>query len=399
MHRCIARSSRTVFVVLALTAASATLAGEYVVPVTKKVPVERLVRNLERAIASEPRNIELRINLARLHGMAYALKTEEVTAVRWRSKAEEQPYYGHDRDLIPYRSRKAATPEADALARAHLEKAIEQYEVALGLDPRNLLARLGYGWMHDQAGDKPRAIAEYRQVVKEAWVVEETAQRRLPEDRFFTHEAAGYLIQLLDPLRDAAEMADLRAKRKLIEGKKARLITPLAIPLRDKVPAHGIEAPFASVAFDADGSGVRRRWTWLSRDAGWLVYDRGRTGEITSALQWFGNVTFWLFWHNGYHALAALDDDGNGELAGDELRDLAVWHDRNSNGLAEPGEVRPLAAHAIVALSCRYMEGDGSPFAAISPEGVRLADGRTRPSYDIVLRAADVRTLTQLRAR
>jgi hypothetical protein len=138
-----------------------------------------------------------------------------------------------------------------------------------------------------------------------------------------------------------------------------------------------------------------RRWTWISSRAGWLVHDPGGTGEITSALQWFGNVTFWLFWENGYQALAALDDDADGVLAGDELRDLAIWHDRNGNGTSDRGEVRPLSTHGIVALSCRYEESDGLMFAAMAPEGVRLADGRTRPSYDVMLRAVDVVTLTK----
>jgi hypothetical protein len=102
-----------------------------------------------------------------------------------------------------------------------------------------------------------------------------------------------------------------------------------------------------------------------------------------------------LFWENGYQALAALDDDADGELAGDELRDLAIWHDRNSNGTSDRGEVRPLSTHGIVALSCRYEESDGLMFAAMAPEGVRLADGRTRPSYDVMLRAVDVVTLTK----
>ena len=34
-------------------------------------------------------------------------------------------------------------------------------------------------------------------------------------------------------------------------------------------------------------------------------------------------------------------------------------------------------------------------FTAIAPEGVSLAGGRTRPSYDVILRAVDVMTLTR----
>lgn len=378
---------------LAVAGASEPVAGLYGMPETKSVPVARLVANLERDLTSDPKNVRTRINLARLHGMAYALKTEEANALTRSAQWDEEVFYGPHPDFIPYKAVRASTAAADAKAREHLKKAMAHYEAALAIEPQNLLGRLGYGWMLDQAGEKARAIAEYRQVVKEAWVTEETAQRRLPEHRFYTHEAAGYLIPLLDPTRDADEIADLRAKRKLIDDKPARAITPLAIPLAADVPAHAIAAPHARVRFDADGSGLRRHWTWISPDVGWLVHDPQRRGEITSALQWFGNVTFWLFWENGYQALASLDDDGNGELAGHELRDLGIWHDRNSNGSSDPGEVRPLSAHGIVALSCHYTESDRLPFAAVSPEGVRLANGRTRPSYDVMLRPVDVLTL------
>ncbi len=186
-----------------------------------------------------------------------------------------------------------------------------------------------------------------------------------------------------------------RSRNKLLEDRPARAITPLAIPLADNFSAQAISAPDQRVAFDADGSGLPRRWTWIRPNAGWLVHDPERKGQITSALQWFGNVTFWLFWTNGYEALAALDDDDSGALTGDELRDLAIWHDRNTNGISEPGEVRPLADHGIVGLSCRYVEGDGIALAAFSPDGVQLANGRSRPSYDVMLSRVDVRTLTR----
>lgn len=383
------------FVLLVLSAASAPLAGLYIIPETQRVPVERLVANLERALEMDPRNIQTQINLARLHGMAFALKTEHVDAVGRDRNAAREPYYGFSPDLIPYKAVKAPTAEAEATARKHLEKAIAHYETALALDPRNLLAQLGYGWMLQQAGERSRAIAQYRQLIRQAWSVEERTLRHLPEDRYFTHEAAGYLISLLDPIVDAAEIEDLRRKRTYLEGRPARAITPLAIPLEDDVPPTAIRAPQTTVRFDADGSGLVRSWTWISPAAGWLVHDPKRRGSITSALQWFGNVTFWLFWENGYQALGALDDDGNGELAGAELRDLAIWHDRDNNGVSDPDEVGPLSAHHIVGLSCRHVAADSLAFAAWSPRGVRLSDGRTRPSYDVMLHTVDTRMLTR----
>jgi len=74
-------------------------------------------------------------------------------------------------------------------------------------------------------------------------------------------------------------------------------------------------------------------------------------------------------------------------------RNLAIWEgrerDANSNGISEPGEVTPLAAWAIVELSCEA-EGPGAGddpklVKAFSPAGVRFSDGTTRPTYDVVL--------------
>jgi hypothetical protein len=122
------------------------------------------------------------------------------------------------------------------------------------------------------------------------------------------------------------------------------------------------------------------------------VYDAEGKGEIGSALELFGNVTFWLFWENGYHALAALDDNADGEVAGDELRHLAIWHDRDRDGRADPGEVTPVARYGITGLSWRHCDGDGIRFAAVSPAGVRFADGTTRATYDVILRSVPQNT-------
>jgi hypothetical protein len=166
-------------------------------------------------------------------------------------------------------------------------------------------------------------------------------------------------------------------------------ITPIAIPLED-APLSELLDTKASVAFDLDGTG-KRAWTWITPKAGWLVMDHAGTGRIESGLQFFGSVTFWLFWDNGYQALTLLDDNRDGELSGKELDGLAIWHDKNGNGVSEPGEVRPLAAYGITALSCRAeAHGRSSDCLVYSPAGVRYASGRSRPSYDVILRSQNV---------
>ena len=66
--------------------------------------------------------------------------------------------------------------------------------------------------------------------------------------------------------------------------------------------------------------------------------------------------------------------------------DRALWHDRNGNGVSERGEVRPVAAWGIAALSTSWR------FDAMHPHeipwsraGVRFTDGTVRPTWDVVL--------------
>lgn len=351
---------------------------------TKKVPVQRLAENIERQLQQKPDNIELRLNLARLYAMAYALKAAEFEA-RSTEGSNLEAWFGHAPRSIPGPVTDTRSAEHLVRARADLSRAIDGYRAVVGRAPDNFIAHLGLAWSLEQAGQRAEAIAEYRQVIKLALPVEINRSFMWGQEPA-TIEAVTRLRALLDPVSDAKELASLEGAVKEL-GPVGRAITPIAIPLQDDISGPPL-AEDARVLFDADGSGIPRRWTWIEKDAGWLVYDAEGTGEITSALQWFGSVTFWLFWSNGYVALAALDDNGNDELRGDELRHLAIWRDRNQNGVSERGEVRPLAAHGIVALSCEYVDGDGESVAAFSPHGVTMGDGSARPSYDVILRTS-----------
>ncbi|HET7219168.1 MAG TPA: hypothetical protein VFJ02_14020 [Vicinamibacterales bacterium] len=377
----------------ALLAASLGVSAIFVTPELRQVPVARLLENLERQRSADPKDVGAIINVARLHAMAFALKSEEVPAARIGSDKNETTYYPPGSGVAPPKIIEAVSREHASRAAQHLKDAIRHYEAALALAPDNLTARLGHGWVLQQAGDTRGAIDEYRAVVKSAWPTEQNIKRLMPGQRLYTQEAISYLLPLLDATNDAVEIADLSAKEQAIES-RPRAITPIAVPLEDDVPARALIDPLARVRFDADGSALAREWTWITPRAGWLVYDADQNGRITSALQLFGNATFWLFWSNGYRAMAALDDNGDGELAGRELDKLAIWHDENGNGISDRGEVAALAAHGIVALSCRYASGDGRLVAAHSPRGVTLADGRTRPTYDVILRHSSL-TLTR----
>lgn len=382
------RSAAAAVIVMVVAWSAPPLWGLYVQPEVRQVPVARLAENLERELAASPQDADIHIRLARLYGMAYAVNAEVVPVASFGRNGREQIWFGHEPPLVPHRVEPGTEKDRTEAARTYLRRSAEHYRAALRLDSGNLVARLGHGWTLEQAGDRAGAIAEYREVIARAWPQEAKVRGLRIGQRLFTAEAAGYLVPLLDPAKDAEEIAELE-RRAEFARRLPRPITPIAIPLGNHVwgedPA-SLLALDARVPFDADGSGVRREWSWISPDAAWLVYDPRGTGYITSALQWFGNVTFWLFWANGYEALAALDDDGDGELTDGELRHLALWHDANSNGISDPGEVRPLSDHGIVALSWQFSEGDGVHIAAAADEGVRFEDGRVRTTYDLILR-------------
>jgi tetratricopeptide (TPR) repeat protein len=366
----------------ALTVAAPAQA-RFIRPDLENVPLAKILANLEQLAQKNPKDAQIRLNLARAHAMAYALKTD--TAEVWKGKEQHGVWFGFTPANVPFTVKR--TEDADKLkaARAHLDKAIERYEEALKLAPDNLTARLGLAWAIEQSGNKEKAVKAYREVIEAAWDKEKALKAGRLGGRYVTAEASTYLIPLLDAEKDKEEINILRQRAKQLE-QLPRPVTPIAIPLRDGLGAHDVVNPSAAVAFDADGSGLRRKWTWLKPQAGWLVYDHRGDGRISSALQLFGGVSFWMFWENGYQALSALDDNGDGWLTGKELDGLAIWQDRNGDGVCDPGEVKSLAAWGIVAVSCRYTIDTRHPDRiAWSPVGVVLRDGSRRPTFDIVL--------------
>jgi tetratricopeptide (TPR) repeat protein len=360
----------------------ARLHGIYIVPELLDVPVDRLVENLEKIATGAPRDAQSRLNLARLHAMAFALKTDTVKV--WKGREAQGPFLGFEAAHVPFKSIPATTAATLAAANVHMAKAIERYREVIALDPANLTAKLGYAWCLEQSGQKEAAIRAYRQVIGEAWLKEQKPTG-FPGWQPVTAEAAGYLIPLLDQSKDQQELATLRARIAHI-ARIPRPITPIAIPLRDGAnPAEFLDHD-ANVWFDADGSGLKKHWSWISAAAGWLVHAPNQHRPVASALQMFGSVTFWLFWDNGYQAMRALDEDGNGSLTGRELAGLAIWRDGNQSGVVEAGEVKPLNEWGVVSLSCAYLDGPpDSDTVAFSPAGVTFIDGTTRPTYDVIL--------------
>jgi tetratricopeptide (TPR) repeat protein len=368
-------------VVLALDPASGIMVRQDV----EDVPVDRVIANLEKLAEKEPQVVEYRVNLARAHVMAFALKSGTIAIAR--DRASLGPANPPLRENVQPTVKPATDPGQIKAAQDHLSRALQRYEEAIAIAPSHALARLGYGWALEQSGATARAIAAYRSAIDLAWEKERRpALVKLQGWQSITEEATRYLIPLLDPVKDQKEIEILRARVAEVQ-RVPRAITPIVVPLRAGLTAMDLVDRAASVAFDADGTGLRGSWTWIKKDAGWLVFDPRGRGDIRSSLQMFGSVTFWLFWNNGYDAMRALDDDLDGRLRGKELAGLAIWRDANSNGASEPGEVKPLREWRIVELSCTYTFDEMHPEEIpVARTGVTFEDGSTRPTFDVWLR-------------
>ena len=72
------RQARRLIVLVVVAGLSSGVLALYEAVEVANVPVERVVANLERQVAGSPRDVGLLINLARVHAMAFALKTPTI---------------------------------------------------------------------------------------------------------------------------------------------------------------------------------------------------------------------------------------------------------------------------------------------------------------------------------
>lgn len=387
--------------VAAMLVAAASAQAMYLRLDVKNIPLARLTRNLRQALQADSLNATTISNLARAYAMAWSLKSDSVPAVvsTWydlRGNSDSVPiepkevFFGDEYDVVPYtRTTETKLPERQRVAQAHFDTAMSLYDRLLKLKPNDQMARLGRAWLLTHTSRRNLAISELRAVARPNDKVDQADGIRA--------EAGRYLAPLLNPKRDKEEIAKLANINRVYDS-RMRVVTPIAIPLRSGLDATDIENRSARITFDADGSALPKQWTWINPNAGWLVHDPTGSGRVTSALQMFGSVTFWMFWSNGYDALCSLDDNGDGRIAARELKGLALWVDKNQNGKSERGEVRTLEQHGIVSLSCAHTR-DASHRDRImySPQGVQFRDGTTRPTFDLLLHVAPSRVIAAKR--
>jgi len=372
------------------------------------VPVDRIVKNTEAKLAKTPEDLEMRYQLARVHYLAFALKKSALGA--FGGKEDEIVAEQVASKLFQSWSDKKGTPLSAGAALAHAARAAELFQQVLDKKPKHALAQLGMGSLLEQfAGEAeknppkemPASLAQhdgptirkhYEVAFEQAWKSDQKIQSKGPLglEGFISYEAATAYVRsakadekTLTP-EEKENLGWMQEALKKMEALPMGPITPLIFSLPPAESIGALLAPERTVRFDLRGFGLAEQWSWVRAETGILVWDPERTGRITSARQLLGSYTWQLFWENGFSALAALDDDGDGWLRGAELEGLSVWRDRNQNGVSEPGEVETVEALGITGLACAATGNEG--VHPVHRAGIELRDGRVLPMWDWVTR-------------
>jgi hypothetical protein len=388
------------------------------------VPTERLIQNITAYLQANPKDAQAHFLLARVHYIAFAHRSPTIQANDEGSeqrlpKITDPRLQGHDRN---------APKINEAKAIEHARAAILRFRMAIELNGDKALYHLGLAGIFEQAApladkveapmeiapghgrkpeadkpkaDKPDLTVKYAQAAIKHNLIAYRMDRKaaLAADHVFhpffpTAYEAGKAVQRLVKeykleLDDEKVLPQIASDIIAIDA-KPMAITPIVFRIEGRAPRllDELLAKSHTVRFDLDGDGVAELRPWVKPDTAILVWDPEQTGRITSGRQLFGNMTFFMLFSDGYRALDALDDDRDGQLAGEELTGLAVWHDRNTNGISEPGEVTPIdrtPIHAIRTQSRSLYHG----IHPMNPAGLTLDNGATRPTWDWIIPAAN----------
>ena len=176
----------------------------------KEVPVAKVLETLTALAEANPKDALVRYRLARAHGVAYAKKSGPVKVMP--GKESEGIWFDLNPPHLPFEVIRVDDPVKLKAATEHLERATAEYREVIQLQPENLSARLGLAWCLQQAGDKAKAIAEFRETLEAAWIKEKELRPVDWKASSIVLEGANHLSSLLDKKEDGKEIAGLNER-------------------------------------------------------------------------------------------------------------------------------------------------------------------------------------------
>lgn len=366
--------------------------SKYSSPSILDIPIDRLIANIEEAVKKDPLNKDLNYELARAYSLAFVTKNSRVLAGN-QSQLYIEPK--RNKKIIFWRENDVAF-EKNSKSSEYLKKSIEIYSTAIKFNLGDMKLYLGRGWAHLQFKNNILAKKDFIYIIDQVktitnkptneskWDLENTKI-----DKQVLAEAIDYLLPLIDSKKDSElfnKINEIKKNGALRPNSMSR--SPIIIPLYGDNHLDPLTNKANFVHFDLDGEGPKE-WEWINPNAGFLVFlGKNKNSVVTSGLQLFGNVTFWIFWNNGYEVLSALDDDHNEYLSEHELDGLYIWQDKNSDGICTRDEILTLENFKIKKIFTQHQAHEtGIEF---NSKGIELHNGRFIPTYDWVSRSKDL---------
>jgi hypothetical protein len=126
---------------------------------------------------------------------------------------------------------------------------------------------------------------------------------------------------------------------------------------------HGEDVVFTHAAgqFDLAGREASIDTDWVSPATPWLAIDRNGNGAIDDGRELFGsmvNLPGGTRAHNGFEALALLDDDGDGRITRRDagFSRLLLWRDADQDRRSAPGELESAESAGLVSIDLAYAD-------------------------------------------
>jgi hypothetical protein len=262
---------------------------------TEKVPVERILENLEAKLKLQPDSFDIHYQLARVHAMAAYSEAKELPVYKTGKYHEGRVMYaegGGDNGtpiVWGFQHDRAERPKGSDIGK-NLSLALKHFEAALVLmrksgDNDNIRGhvqpvQLGFAWCLEKAGLRTQALDLYRQTFCISWQtevsydfdiqgwksgktlrltdlkpIEEPATDKpgrisarypshLGSGICFSEECISYMLRLLDKRKDATEIGVLNYHKKHLST-MGRMITPILVPTGGEVWGGMGEPPYA----------------------------------------------------------------------------------------------------------------------------------------------------------
>ncbi len=381
------------FCVLMIALATVTASTEMIGP--NRLPADRVLKNLKARLAKNPKDAEVEYMLGRTY---YALFcADDPRTIQLYGTAESARFPSMHTNVWEFKDLK---PRGDQESVANIRASISHLQSAIALgggEPG--LYQLTLACAFEASApiatkvDPKASESRFRDKALSCYEQSYLASRRGDEKRPFPQMAGSYekwismeasdSILRLDPKN--ALKSDIEAHVKVMRSLPPGPITPIVFSLSASRGLEDLLDHDRVVQFDLDGTGARQRYSWVKAETAILVWQPNPRVPIRNGRQLLGSASWWIMPKDGYSAMALLDDNADGWLTGRELNGLAIWRDRNQNGIAEPTEVVPIARTAIAGLRTRATGRIGP--SLVSTGGLRLASGEVLPTYDWVTRA------------